>query len=342
MSYLGLRQTWISEDGLEGSSVSELYILCLQWSLAQSGVSGFNRLSPANGAELVFSCVVSMLWISILAVGISCITQWSLKLRDGQRHSQRTEARVRKYLQENKISAGVGNSMVRFARTHASRLMVKLTDDDIPIFKDMPLSLRVQIHRQIHGPILRTHIVLSTVGDTLLDSICHLACSNGHYLAGQQVFQRGDEAKHVIFVRSGELSYYARWRREPWILKAGTWVSEVALWRSWTHVGWLLARTTNEVTSIDVARFNDIMAESAYHGDDMSVIRAYARLMTSYFEVLGAVTDVWAHDGFIGALAEKTLAEMSDDRELRSSGRSNGVQKQASLLSKLTRTNAGE
>jgi len=272
--------------------------------------------------ELMFSSFVSMLWMVILAGVISCITLWSLKLRDSQLIHEQTEAKVRTYLKENKISAGVGNSLVRFARTYASKLRVKMTDADIPIFKDLPLHVRVQLHRQIYGPVLRTHPALSVMSGISRDSICHLACSNVHYIAGQVAFEKGEAAKRMIYVRSGELSYYQTSRREPWPVKVGAWAGEVALWRRWTHVGSLIARTTSEVTSIDCARFNDILAESAYSGVDISAIRAYARLATAYFEAKGSFTDLWAYDDYVGLIVDRTLSDaLSAHASMRLPGR---------------------
>jgi hypothetical protein len=307
MELLQLQTAWVVEKDMEAASIGELYTYCLMWSLAQSGFNSWIGTAPTNWFERLFTSAIGMLWMVVFAFLCAHFTLWVIQIRDSQIEHEQTMGKVRKFLKENRVSPTVGNSMVRFARRYTNKLLVKMKESDIPIFNDLPLGLRMMLHRQIFAPILNSHPAFSLLCGIALDSICHLACSNEHYGAGATIFEKGTVANNMIYVRSGELNYYLSRQRDPWPVEVDMWVSEVALWRRWKHVGCFICRTSSELTLIDCAKFNSILSESKHYGLDLSAIRAYARLALAHCCDKQPLTDLWDYDDHMANVVGRTI-----------------------------------
>lgn len=301
MDSFDLQTTWLSELGVPRDKTGQLYLYAMQWTLSQSGMSSWSPISPTNGVEIVWNQIVIMMWMLIIAGTASSFTIWAIQVRDTQLDYERQEARLRRYLLENRISKSVGNAAVRFVRVNFETLQSGVNEASIPMFNDLPLILRLELHRQIYLPMLRSHLVFEQMHEDMLDAVCHLACIDASYLAGHQVFDKGDPAKGMFFLKTGEFAYCSNHEAEPLKIKGESWVAEIAVWRRWAHVGSLAARMSSTAVIIDVERFNAIMTQYARSGADLDDYREYARMVAQHFSGCTA-SDIWTEEGLLEVL----------------------------------------
>lgn len=316
--------TWVKDKGLESASVGTLYLNALFWSLAQSGFASID-VHPTNEMEQAYASGVTVTWLLLVMVVLSTFTIWALQLRDAGLEQEKQEAGIRTYLTENQVTPKVRNQCLRFFRLNYKKLMRRTHEADIPLFNDLPVTLRVELHKQAFMPTLGTHPLFAKLNQCEMDKVCHLAVEDRHYPSGRKVFARGDEAKKMIFVISGDLSYYLNACHAATI-SSGEWISEIALWRRWRHVGWLLATTSCEVLEIDASRFRAIMAEAEHQGSDLTGARMYARMVMEHFCENGPRTDLWDDSEALSRMAgiayppSMTNSCWVSSREMRRSG----------------------
>merc|ERR1712039_1013979 len=82
-------------------------------------------------------------------------------------------------MQENRISAAVCNQVLRFFRLNCKKLMGRMHEADISLFNDLPVQIRVELHKQVHMPLLLEHPMFKRFAANEMESVCHLAVANG-------------------------------------------------------------------------------------------------------------------------------------------------------------------
>jgi len=298
---------WVQEHGLETASFDVLYLSSLHWSLAQSGFASIN-VYPTNAMESCYASAIAVVWLLLVMVVLSSFTVWAMQLRDASLEREKQEAGIRMYLTENQITATVRNHVLRFLRLNYRKLVRRTHDSDIAVFNNLPATLRVELRKQKFMPTLGLHPLFSKLDQHEMEPLCHLAVYEHYYAAGRKVFAKGEEAKRMIFVVSGDMSYYLDSQRTV-ALSPGEWIGEAALWERWRHVGWLVSTTACESLEVDVIRFLAIMKELERQGTDLTGIRTYAALVMQHFSE--QQTDLWDDLEELGRIVMLALPECS-------------------------------
>lgn len=283
--------TWVTYYELEGAPVSTLYLHSLYWSVSQSGCGGVNMF-PTNAVERIFASIANIAWNLLILLCLACSTVWALQLRDSFLPQEKMEAGIRAYLTEKSVSSTVRIDVLRYFRLNWTKWSRKTHAMDVQFFTNLPVFLKVELYKQVYAPLLTHHPMLAQLPGHLMDPLCLLAVTEKHYLTEKRLFNKGDEAKEMIFVRNGELSYYLDISR-PITLCEGEWICEAALWLRWRHLGWLVSKTSCDLVEIDVPRFLAVMSEASRQGIDLSSVRRYARLITQHFGEEAPQSDCW-------------------------------------------------
>jgi hypothetical protein len=213
-----------------------------------------------------------------------------MKLRDISLDREKQEAQLRRYMTDHRISAGLSGDVTRFARVNYGKLKVRIHEDDVQLWKDLPVRMRVELHKEVYKPVLLRHRamrLLDNVAPMTLEYLCHLALGEQRYLAGQSVFSEGEVATKTFILQTGELNYYFCSRRgDRHLVQPGDWVSEAALWiHDWRYVGGLINGGSCclriggfcELFCLDIADFYGVVLAVERTGANLDEVRRYAR-----------------------------------------------------------------
>jgi len=151
---------------------------------------------------------------------------------------------------------------------------------DLNVFKLLPDSLRLELHREVFLPVIIAHPLFyhyTSVDDIGASDLVHVAASERATVAGEEIFNSGEVGARLLFVTSGTLHYQpgrGDELHETIKVRASQWVSEAVLWTTWEHCGRLSASTTGDCVTIDANRFRGVVAR---HRVSFKNVHAYAR-----------------------------------------------------------------
>jgi hypothetical protein len=202
--WVALPTTWLQYYGFEKEETPVVYMASLHWSLAQSGFIGSMEIHPTNIAEQLYSCFVTMFWLILCSLFFSCMTLWAIQLRDLGLDREKQEALVRTFVKERRISDNLSNKVIRFFRLNYNKLTLRKKESAIPLFNDLPIDMRIEVHKEVYRPMLRKHPAFPLLFDEdSINSICHLVTVDMHYLAGQTIFSVGGGHCHALHFLGG-------------------------------------------------------------------------------------------------------------------------------------------
>merc|ERR1712176_273046 len=88
----------------------------------------------------------------------------------------RDQANLWKYLAENQVSMDLGVRVNRYFRARYEARKVHVHEVDMKFFTDMPMSLQLELHREVYMPTLVQHPLFlrcSLMDRDLMIQVCH-------------------------------------------------------------------------------------------------------------------------------------------------------------------------
>jgi len=158
----------------------------------------------------------------------------------------------------------------------------RLTEKDVGILQLISPSLRAELRFAICGDQLKRNKfirVCHSVDDALLFDICLHALLYEAYNPGEEMFEPNSVADGAYMVHFGSLQYQFASGASK-IMKHvmdSAWIAELAIWTSWTHRGWLEARTQCEVVKLRAAGFYQVLRQG--HPDAYLLAEAYRKTL---------------------------------------------------------------
>lgn len=256
---------WLQEYHLEDATFSELYVVSFHWAMGQSGFA-HSSICPTNTLERIYASCASLLWLIFVSVTASLVFMWLARLRATNLQQEQQGIDLRRYLAQRGVSRALAHKVLyRFQKSWKEREK-RLHEADVEFLRDLPLALKVRLHKEVYLPVLRSHPFFQLLGehhDSLLVMTSHLAMQEHYYLPGETVFQEGTAATEMLYVLAGSLEYIAvymgMWSTR---LCAGDWACEPALWLRWDLKGRLLTVLASELVGVNVEKFQAIMQAS--------------------------------------------------------------------------------
>jgi len=302
-TYDGEDSGWPGYYGLAGASLDRLYVSSLHWAVSQAGF-GASALLPVGAAERCYAMAVSLVWFMVLSSSVSFFTIWLLHLKDLKHQILLEEAQIRRFLRERGVSASLTGQLVKSSRLARGKATPRLREGDICSFGDLPSSLQAALRMQLYAPALRRHPVFEWMTrrcKSTMRAVCQLAVAEHHYLAGQEIFARGQQTSAMLHLVSGQLGYYRGPKREVETLEpsswgtAGVWICEMALWTRCTHQGRLEATAPSELLAVDITAFHSIVEVATHSDKDMRPLCLYAEKVSEHFGALRGApdSDLW-------------------------------------------------
>jgi hypothetical protein len=254
---VGAEATWLHENGLRDATVMDHYAFALHWSLAQ--YPGEMILAPEGPRERLFALVVVFLFFVAAAMFVSRITTSMTRLHILSSHQSKQFAELHRFLIDHRISRELAMRVHRNAEHALAVKKRNAPDSSIELFQMVSLDLQVDVHYEVHSPVLLQHPFFRNfmeVNPAAVRMICHTGASHFMQSPGDIVFSNGETPvqPRMLFVVEGSL-YYTRQRQRKDV-KEGQWLCEAVLWTRWTHCGTLMARSDCRMLAITAHAFH--------------------------------------------------------------------------------------
>lgn len=294
-------QGWTTyyRGGLSSEDESALYwyFASCRWTLAQ--INGqTDDAEQRTMHELAFTCVVSVTSaIVFMGVFVSSITTTMLelsKIAEGEASRRRL---VKEYLGQHDFTGVlVGRVMKHLHDTDAQAKSNQLEREQ-QVMALLPKQLQHDLmYEQRVCTITRHSFFCNLHGDfhRAFHHLCHAAVQVLPVAKFEQVFEKGDACKRMVFVERGEVIY----SKEPalagvgqstppddvledfaacpetLVLRKGIWLSEPALWMEWFNYGRLVGRVGGALLAVDAEQLARLLPN---YRDACAMAVVYAR-----------------------------------------------------------------
>jgi len=289
---------WVAQAGLSDADFSKQYLVSLQWSLAQF-TPGATPVQPSTTSERILVVTVLALALVIATCFVSSITSTMAAVWNANRYDCTQHLLLKKFLNQNKISRGLGSRIMHYVDFTLEFRHRRVHISKVHFLGLISGPLNIELHTELFAPTLCWHPCFSqilTMNKPMMREICTTAVlGTQNYAKNDMLFERGKEAKHMLFLTLGTLVY----RFWPDDLAAsrkvrmheGSWFVEASLWMPWQHVGEMKALSEVDLVLVTSAKFRDI-CES--YPEDFPLVRSYALLFWSeaHDQTLEALTDL--------------------------------------------------
>lgn len=229
------------------------------WSLTQ--FAGSMEVMPATTAERTFAVVVLVAAYIVSAVFLSFITSSMTRLNmiSGK------EASMFKALQDYLLDRGISRKLMMRVQRNANHALVQsrqnCPEKDIELLHLISEPLRMEIHFELHVPVLQAHPLFRRIRDdnpALVRKLSHSAVCTLGLWPGDLVFAHGEvkQPPEMYFIMKGTAEYKQAFGITE--VEVGAWVAEQVLWCEWAHQGLLNARTECELLVLNADLFRTI------------------------------------------------------------------------------------
>lgn len=288
------------------ASAGYLYTSSLHWSLTQFTPASM-EVVPVNIYERIYTICTMFTALAFFSTFVSSITNEVASLRSKKRTQTANNQKLIQYLKENCVSLELGARIqdVALLQVANQTRITRVHESDVVLLKCLPVSLQEELHVEVYfhtiarNPFLRS---LGEFGFQAITSLCHVAMRQRSLMAGQDVFTRGQDGTHVLFVIAGEVKYIHGVHStlgmpataETATIQPDEYLCEQVLFLNWKHQGLLNARTLCELVTLERAAFHQTLRRFPQtHAFCKRVASAYVdELMTNTKELTDLPLDI--------------------------------------------------
>mmetsp|Transcript_8283 Transcript_8283/g.20896 ORF Transcript_8283/g.20896 Transcript_8283/m.20896 type:complete len:1040 (-) Transcript_8283:111-3230(-) len=304
-------KSWVEQNYLLSESIAYQYTTSLHWSFTQFTPASM-EIRPYNVAERIFSIVVLLLALVSFSSFVSTLTASVTRLSSLKSDEVQQFWRLRRYLQELQISRALSLRVQRYCEYSWEKRKQRVQERDVVLLQHLSEQLHEELKAETFAPHLAIHPMMMILQDCVrLFSKC---LESVEIASGDLVFGYGEVAHAMYFVATGDLQYSKghevienekfvnpirtsvvatpggadsdsnssnESHYEP-ILK-GDWVSELALWVTWDHLGFLDAPTDGQLIAVKAEEFSGTVSQNIA---SMRIAQGYAK---AFFQILGSV-----------------------------------------------------
>eukprot|EP00913_Durusdinium_trenchii_P030775 g28823.t1 len=250
-------ETWTTRYRAEAAAFTVKYTHSLRWAFSQLGIGGTN-IEAVNEPEGLYSVVVALVSLITFSTIISSMTSLVSTLQSKRMEQTQQFGLLRRFLRLNKIPEGLGSRVTRFLHyTYQERA---LNSGDPYILDYLSKSLQAELllarYRQqlskmaFFKPLLRNKH-LSLQESKTLQTLASQGVSMHDVAEDDVIFCSGHTASYSYFVANGSMLYLQSGDHERFASN-DSWIAEMCLWSTWTHVGDLMCHSFCKVLAINV------------------------------------------------------------------------------------------
>jgi len=324
----GPRDSWLDQVGVKDDRLLS-YTMAFHWSITQF-TPATNNIVPVSTIERVFAIVVVLWGMLAFSVFLSSITSTVNELKTLNTARTRERFRLVQFIKSKRIHSSLGTLMLTLFDMDYNRKTRTLIEEDLPMLKQLPESVRIRMHREYFMPYLKAHCMLGRIFHSdkrLFLRISHEAMSDHRYMARQEVFLDGVDTRYAFVVVMGLLMYHKgqgaeglmdtsrdNLHREHAVRDFGSvrpvrpdaWLAEGSMWLSWAHRGSLVASSCAELLKLNCEVMRQIVRKEG--GGMMACMRCCAILFAHELTLAGEdVSDLTMHKEVLQRMALRAL-----------------------------------
>jgi len=265
--------TWLDQPARRSgdpmySEISTMfqYTTAFHWSITQM-TPGSMQVVPRNSVERIFNIACLIFGLVFFSTIISSL---SAKLMQWRMLTQETTVKLlvlRRWLNQAKVRPRMA---VRVEKQVRERMESKraLTPKDVPVLDTLSLSLKSELMLELCFTNLMSHVLFRLTAQldlTLLGNTCLEVVDFIPMAPWESLFLAGSDAKRCFKLVQGCVRYkldHMATRRasitapvlEEQLVDEGVWISEPALWCTWSHVGTLESASACELLAFGAER----------------------------------------------------------------------------------------
>eukprot|EP00927_Polykrikos_kofoidii_P023609 TRINITY_DN21693_c0_g1_i2.p1 TRINITY_DN21693_c0_g1~~TRINITY_DN21693_c0_g1_i2.p1 ORF type:complete len:847 (-),score=107.54 TRINITY_DN21693_c0_g1_i2:47-2587(-) len=269
------------------------YSISFHWSLSQL-TGGMDEIRPSNTQERIFALAMFIIFFLLATLFVGSLTSSMTRLEILSSRKTKQLSKLRHYLQDYSISAGLTMRVMSKARH-----VVENQHCEPELLSTLEGNLKADFLHEVYTPVLAIHPFFSIFLENdpqVMRHVCSRGISSTTYLRDDIVFRDGDnpEAPHMMFIETGKSLY----RRHVFggfqdtEVGDGTWCCEAALWVCpWVYHGELTVFSSEcRICSLDAKVFQDVVGRTQHSVLDP---RAYAnRMVLRWSDVQVEPTDL--------------------------------------------------
>ena len=231
------------------------YFTAFHWALTQM-TPGSMSVEPQNSVERIFNIACLILGLAFFSSVISSMTATLTQIKMLRQEREKVILTLDKFLRRKAISREVAlNVRKQVFQRMTQRKPLEMVD--VKALSMLSVTMRGDLLFEISTPHLRSHQIFRLIEQTdvsALKQICNSGIVIRALMAQDILFLQDAKCHEVYLITSGTCAYMRKAsphceERESRTEGIGekAWLSWVALWSLWTHVGTGEAEQTGEV-----------------------------------------------------------------------------------------------
>lgn len=301
-------ENWISTGDWADAPVAFIYAQSYLYSLSMYGCPtdvGATHVGEryATICMMIFAYMMSAYIISSMATAMTQVT-----IATAQEAKQLSI--LNQYLIVNGISTATAKRVQLNARQSLLLKKRQKEETDIELLQIISKPLLVELHFEIHMPILGWHPffdIASEESSTFMRHVCHDTLSQITLASRDLVFEEGEASlhQHMYFLTRGMCQYRQSSKSFADSVHIGEWACEAVLWTTWIHCGSMRAKDDSTLLAMDSVRFQTIASQ---FGAALGYVQRYSTAFVKHLEGCEreALTDLEDVEMDVEWLASKT------------------------------------
>mmetsp|Transcript_82928 Transcript_82928/g.231265 ORF Transcript_82928/g.231265 Transcript_82928/m.231265 type:complete len:1129 (-) Transcript_82928:75-3461(-) len=324
---------WHVQKWPESAHYTYKYVTSLHWSITQFTPASM-EVVPCNPAERSFAVLVIIFAMVTFSSFVSTITNAMTQLRNLNRERHDQSAILRRYFNENKISASLIGRISACTLKAMGRSKRRVHECEVVMLQLLPWNLRTELQEEVFSPIIGAHPFFRLYADQYkaqMKQIYQNAVAEVSVDIGKETFNSGATASMMYFVLSGVMSYKEHGGLEQLsMVTSGKWLTEAVLWVTWKHTGQLIATTHCELISLNATKVQEVLVQTL-------VVKCYAQLFVRFFKKNpDLLTDIFSDIGLLQEMALRAFNGELDDGPKKSAMSSTIFEDDHTKIPKLT------
>jgi hypothetical protein len=274
--------TWIKAANLEGRGLVYCYLVSLNWSLSNFGLSN-TTIFPQNSSEVFFAIVVLVVGMSGFTVLTSLVTTWMVKLELSKDEREKQQWLLRRFFRQKHVHRDLGFRVLRCIEYKVANLESEVQQENLSILNVLPQTLRNELAFAVDLSVINGHPLFDMAEKKAGAFFYNLASKVfvlQDYASDDTLFRTGMHPLRMYYLAKGGLKYTHR-SAETSDVFPGDWLCEQTLWiMGWTCCGTVTVASDAQVLQIDA----DLLEERMIAEESILVplLSTYANAFTAW------------------------------------------------------------